>query len=97
MFITFCNQGVSDKLRVNQSLFIFIFTFYINILVLINALICSFKKIKILALCAVSPWGLWLLYRGAFFAVHGPSSLCVDFLNYLGCQDPTTTRSWRAS
>lgn len=43
------------------------------------------------------PWGLWLLHRVAFFATHGPSSLCVDFINYLGCQDPTTAYPRRGS
>lgn len=47
--------------------------------------------------CAMSPWGLRLLHRGAFFAAHGPSSLCVDFVNYLGCQDPTTAYPRRGS
>lgn len=48
--------------------------------------------VPILVLCwALSlSWGLQLLHRGAFFAAHGPSSLCVDFINYLGCQNPTT-------
>lgn len=46
--------------------------------------------------CAMPPQGLPLLHRGAFFAAHGPSSLCVDFVNYLGCQDPTTAYpQWR--
>lgn len=38
----------------------------------------------------MSPQGPWLLHRGAFSAAHGPSSLCVDLVNYLGCQGPTT-------
>jgi len=29
-------------------------------------------------------------YRGSFSEAHGPSSLCVDLVNYLGCQSPTT-------
>lgn len=46
--------------------------------------------------CAMSPQGLPLQHRGAFSAAHGPSSLCVDFVNYLGCQDPTTAYpQWR--
>lgn len=38
----------------------------------------------------MSPQGPRLLHRGSFSAVHGPSSLCVDLVNYLGCQGPTT-------
>lgn len=38
----------------------------------------------------MSPQGPRTLHRGAFFAAHGPSSLCVDLVNYLGCQGPTT-------
>lgn len=38
----------------------------------------------------MSPQGPRLLHRGAFSAAHGPSSLCVDLVNYLGCQGPTT-------
>lgn len=40
--------------------------------------------------CAMSPQGPLPLHRGAFSAAHGPSSLCVDLVNYLGCQGPTT-------
>lgn len=52
---------------------------------------------SLLLWCAMSPLGLWWLYRGAFFAAHGPSSLCVDFVNYLGCQHPTTANSQRGT
>lgn len=56
------------------------------------------KRIPSLVLwCAMYPRGLRSLYRGAFFAAHGPSSLCVDFVNYLGCQDPTTANSLRGT
>lgn len=41
--------------------------------------------------CAVSPGGLRPVHiEGLSLKAHGPSSLCVDLVNYLGCQGPTT-------
>lgn len=39
----------------------------------------------------MSPRGARLLHiEGLSLKAHGPSSLCVDLVNYLGCQGPTT-------
>lgn len=40
--------------------------------------------------CAMSPQRPYLLHREAFSEAHGPSSLRVDLVNYLGCQGLTT-------
>lgn len=98
---SFCNRGESCKVSESIELYILSLQTILWVAFIIfsinnsevNALICWFsKKLKKNKLC---PHVQCLL--GGFGFMYGGASFCVDFLNDLGCQVPSTTRLRRGN